>query len=148
VGAGGASLMIFPVTSTAMASLDANLAGLASGLLNVGRQLGGAIGLAVLVTIADTVTRHSHADLAVATVDGYRAALLVGAGVSLVTTLLALPCRSQWHRPPWSTRCKRLQTFGRWTGRASLSEPVQYESDDQKEHAHIRVVEPDFSFVG
>lgn len=89
IGAGGASLMIFPVTSTATAGLEVRLAGLASGLLNVGRQLGGAVGLAVLVTIADTVTRQGHDGLAAATVDGYRVALLVSAGVSLVSTVLA-----------------------------------------------------------
>lgn len=90
VGAGW-SLMVLPVTVAATGGLEARFAGLASGLTNMGRQIGGAIGLAILVTIAASATRRSHLTaLAAATVHGYRTALLVCAAVSLASALLAL----------------------------------------------------------
>ncbi|PVE09919.1 hypothetical protein [Streptomyces scopuliridis] len=57
----------------------------------MGRQIGGAVGLAVLVTIAATTTGHSHLTTpAAATVHGYRIALLVCAAVVLAGALSAL----------------------------------------------------------
>ena len=43
---------------TAISGIQANQTGLASALLNVGRQLGGSLGIAVMGTIATTVTRN------------------------------------------------------------------------------------------
>jgi MFS family permease len=85
----GIGLMLLPLAASAMAGIETRYAGLASGLFNTARQLGGAIGLAVLVTIAATVTRHSHlASPAAATVHGYRIALLISAAVSLASVLI------------------------------------------------------------
>jgi EmrB/QacA subfamily drug resistance transporter len=87
----GMGLMMLPASEAATAGLDHRDAGLASGLFNASRQIGGAIGLAVLVTIADTTARHSHlAGLAAGTVHGYRTALLVAAAISLAATLTGL----------------------------------------------------------
>ena len=87
----GIGLMLLPLATSATAGLEPRYAGLASGLFNMARQLGGAIGLAVLVTIAAAATRHSHlASPAAATVHGYRIALLAGAAVSLASVLIAL----------------------------------------------------------
>jgi EmrB/QacA subfamily drug resistance transporter len=87
----GIGLMLLPLVAAATAGVEPRYAGLASGLFNTARQLGGAIGLAVLVTIASTATRHSHlASPAAATVHGYRIALLVGTAVSLASVLIAL----------------------------------------------------------
>jgi EmrB/QacA subfamily drug resistance transporter len=87
----GIGLMLLPLVAAATAGVEPRYAGLASGLFNTARQLGGAIGLAVLVTIAATATRHSHlASPAAATVHGYRIALLVGTAVSLASVLIAL----------------------------------------------------------
>ncbi len=88
--AAGIGLMLLPLAASATAGIDTRYAGLASGLFNTARQLGGAIGLAVLVTIATTATRHSHlASPAAATVHGYHIALLISAAVSLASVLIA-----------------------------------------------------------
>lgn len=95
----GLSLMLLPVTLSGTAGVDPKDAGAAAGLLNTSRQLGGAIGLAVLVTVASTATTHDahHATYLAALVHGYHVAFLAAAGVMLAVALaaLALP-----RRPP------------------------------------------------
>lgn len=91
----GFGLMMLPVSEAATAGIGPREAGLASGLFNVSRQIGGSIGLAVLVTVAGTTARHAHlANPAAATVHGYRVALLVCAGVTLAAAGLSL-CLSE-----------------------------------------------------
>jgi hypothetical protein len=46
---------------TAISGVQSNESGLASALLNVGRQLGGSLGIAIMGTIATTVTRNQLA---------------------------------------------------------------------------------------
>lgn len=87
VGA-GTSLTMMPAIVAATSGVDPRDAGIASGLLNMCRQLGAALGLAALVTIAATVTDRSGGDAAI--VDGYRVAFDVLAVVSLITAALAL----------------------------------------------------------
>jgi EmrB/QacA subfamily drug resistance transporter len=88
--AAGIGLMLLPLAASATAGIDTRYSGLASGLFNTARQLGGAIGLAVLVTIATTATRHSDlTSPTAATVHGYHIALLISAAVSLASVLIA-----------------------------------------------------------
>ena len=106
----GIGLMLLPLVASATAGLEPRYAGLASGLFNTARQLGGAVGLAVLVTIAATATRHSHlASPAAATVHGYRIALLAAAAVSLAAVLIALllPARAEAAPPAGTARPAR-----------------------------------------
>lgn len=74
VGA-GTSVMMMPLIVAATTGVAPRNAGVASGLMNMCRQLGAALGLAALVTAAATVTRHSHASSpassAAPTVQGY-----------------------------------------------------------------------------
>jgi EmrB/QacA subfamily drug resistance transporter len=89
VGA-GTSVMMMPAIVAATTGVAPRDAGVASGLINMCRQLGAALGLAALVTVASTVTHNSRASGSAAVVDGYRIAFFVIAAVSVVTAPLAL----------------------------------------------------------
>jgi EmrB/QacA subfamily drug resistance transporter len=89
VGA-GTSVTMMPAVVAATAGVAPRDAGVASGLINMCRQLGAALGLAALVTVAATVTHHSTATGSAAVVDGYRVAFYGLAAMSTVTALLAL----------------------------------------------------------
>jgi EmrB/QacA subfamily drug resistance transporter len=78
----GMGLTFVPVTLIATSGIDAGDAGLASGLLNTSQQIGGALGLAILSTLATSKTTsslESGADNAQALVDGFHIAYLAGA---------------------------------------------------------------------
>ena len=65
-------------------------AGLASGLLNAARQCGGSIGLAVLVTVASTVTAHHAAPTSLTAITaGYDRGFLI-AGILIALAALAV----------------------------------------------------------
>jgi EmrB/QacA subfamily drug resistance transporter len=89
VGA-GTSVMMMPAIVAATTGIDPRNAGVASGLINMCRQLGAAIGLAALVTVAAGVTSHSDAGGVASVVDGYRIAFDIMAAVGLVGAALAL----------------------------------------------------------
>jgi hypothetical protein len=71
--------------------------GVASGVVSTGQQVGSAVGLAVLVAVANSSTvGHSGADLLAATSTGLRNAVLVAVAGMLLTLLVAVNFR----RPP------------------------------------------------
>jgi sugar phosphate permease len=83
-----------PLTTTAVAGVAHREAGLASGLVNVSRLFGGALGLALLVAIADAHRsgRLAHgASVAAATSDGFARAFIVASGFAVAGVLLVLP---------------------------------------------------------
>ena len=64
--------------------------GIASGLIGTAQQVGMAVGLAILVNIAGSVTRVSLPQGAVAVIAGYHQAFAIAAGISFVATIVAL----------------------------------------------------------
>jgi len=92
LGLGGG--LSFPsLTIIAMSDVRPADAGLASGILNTTGQVGGALGLAVLATLAGSRTLtlvHQGAGSAAALAGGYHLAWLVGAGTVVITLALAM----------------------------------------------------------
>jgi EmrB/QacA subfamily drug resistance transporter len=90
----GLGLSFVPVTIAAVTGTRPHEAGLASGLVNTAQQIGGALGLAILATVANSRTKGLlHAgqhDVAIALTKGFERAFLVGAGFALVGALLTV----------------------------------------------------------
>jgi hypothetical protein len=84
-------LTLVPATIVAMQGVPRNESGLASGLLNTSRLIGGALGLAVLSTIATGQARGglSAAGSAAAITHGYDVALGIGATFCLAGAAVA-----------------------------------------------------------
>ncbi|HET8583614.1 MAG TPA: MFS transporter [Jatrophihabitans sp.] len=61
----GNGLAFVPLTTTALDGVDPKDAGAASGLVNVMQQVGGSVGLAVLVTVFGSASRSAQANLPV-----------------------------------------------------------------------------------
>jgi EmrB/QacA subfamily drug resistance transporter len=90
----GLGLSFVPVTIAAVSGTRPHEAGLASGLVNTSQQVGGALGLAILATVANSRTKSilhggSH-DLAFALTRGFERAFLVGSGFAVVGAILTI----------------------------------------------------------
>ena len=98
----GMGLSFVPLTLAAVSGVQPNEAGLASALLNTTQQVGGALGLAILSTIAfdayksklTSVVAASHGvasrqAMNIATTHGYTTAFQVGAFIALAGLLVS-----------------------------------------------------------
>ena len=89
----GLGLSFVPVTIAAVTNVKPDEAGLASGLINTSQQIGGALGLAILATVAtsttDDVFASGERNPAVALTEGFQDAFLVGAGMAILAAVLA-----------------------------------------------------------
>jgi MFS family permease len=88
----GAGLMFPAVMTLAMAGVEPRQAGLASGLANTTQQVGGALGLAVLATLASSRSNHlaQHGEsVARSLTGGYHLAFAVGGALVVVAALVA-----------------------------------------------------------
>jgi EmrB/QacA subfamily drug resistance transporter len=100
----GASIVVMPCVALATSDIDPAQAGLASGLVNTARQVGGAIGLAVLASIANTAATHSGAnDTASKTAHGYSIAFVASAAIAVLIALSTLAARTPKTQPPATT---------------------------------------------
>jgi EmrB/QacA subfamily drug resistance transporter len=93
----GLGLAMVPDTIAAMTGVRPEESGLASGLINTSQQIGGAIGLAVLATVAnsrtDDVLAGSGGDpgaLSNALTEGFQSAFLGGAAIAAVGLVLTM----------------------------------------------------------
>ena len=89
----GIGFSFVPISIAALAGVAPSEAGLASGLINTSQQIGGALGIAALSTIATSRTEDSVASgavLPVALVDGFSSAFLVGAIFAALGLVAAL----------------------------------------------------------
>ncbi len=88
----GAGWSLVPATIVAVKGVPAEQNGLASGVVNTSRLVGGTFGIAVLSTLATSHTNHllagGHGELD-ALADGYKLAFLIGAGVCALGILAA-----------------------------------------------------------
>lgn len=92
---GGLGLMIMTATHAVLAGIPHAESGLAAGLQNTARQLGGAVGIAALVTLAHTVSASQGGDSlqAVGQLAGYHAAFVATAAISAVSAVASLLLR-------------------------------------------------------
>jgi EmrB/QacA subfamily drug resistance transporter len=87
----GMGFSLVPATIVAMSGVPGSQSGLASGVLNTSRLMGGALGLAILSTIAAGRTRaETGLGAARALSDGFDRAFVVGAGFALVAVVVAV----------------------------------------------------------
>ncbi|HEY1688683.1 MAG TPA: MFS transporter [Solirubrobacteraceae bacterium] len=91
LAASGIGMSIVPSTIAATQGAKPGQAGLASGLVNTSRQVGGGLGLAILGTLATQQTSHliglGHS-VPTSLADGFRLAFLIGAGCVAAAAIL------------------------------------------------------------
>jgi EmrB/QacA subfamily drug resistance transporter len=110
----GLGLAFVSVTIAAVTGTEPHEAGLASGLINTAQQVGGALGLAILATVANSRTQslfHSGThSTAVALTKGFDRAFLVGAGFAIAGAILAAVLISSRDSREHSEAARREQT--------------------------------------
>jgi EmrB/QacA subfamily drug resistance transporter len=91
--AAGIGMSIVPSTIAATQGAKQGQAGLASGLVNTSRQVGGGLGIAVLITLATSRSSHligaGHGELQALT-DGFRLGYFIAAGLCAAAALITL----------------------------------------------------------
>ena len=89
----GLPLAFVSLTIAALAGTKPDEAGLASGLINTSQQIGGAVGIAILSTIATSTTSDAVASgtpVPSALTEGFQHAFWAGAAIAFVGVLVSL----------------------------------------------------------
>jgi EmrB/QacA subfamily drug resistance transporter len=89
----GLGLAFVSMMVAGVSGVENHEAGLASGLINTSQQLGGALGLAILATVANSRIDDlaaSGSPQNVALTEGFQSAFMVGAGLAIAGAILAL----------------------------------------------------------
>jgi EmrB/QacA subfamily drug resistance transporter len=96
IAAVGLGFAFVPMTIAAVSGVEPHETGLASGLINTSQQVGGALGLAILASIANSRTDSLMADaggaaaaLPNALTEGFQLAFIVGAGFAVLGAILS-----------------------------------------------------------
>jgi EmrB/QacA subfamily drug resistance transporter len=84
----GNGIAFVPLTSAALQDVAAEDSGAASGLMSVAQQVGGSLGLAILVTVFGTASRGVHSPAGTSVVDAAKQAFAVGATHAFVTATI------------------------------------------------------------
>jgi MFS family permease len=89
----GAGLSFVSITTAALAQVDEDAAGLASGLLSTSAQIAGALALAILAAVVNErsseLVASGSAPLA-AEVGGFQLAFMITAGIAQIASLVAM----------------------------------------------------------
>lgn len=102
----GLGLAFVPLTALGVTGVDPRHAGVAGGLINTTRQVGGALGLAVLTSLASMAVAGNEAGPA-ALAQGYRRALI---GAALISLLAAIGAGAHTLRDPGRTSRPTMST--------------------------------------
>ncbi|HEX6458591.1 MAG TPA: MFS transporter [Thermoleophilaceae bacterium] len=101
----GIGITFVSVTVAGMTGVRGHEVGLASGLINTSRQIGGSLGLAILATLATTRTASllGHTSVHSALTSGFQRAFVIGgvfAAVGALASALLIPMRRPPRREP------------------------------------------------
>jgi EmrB/QacA subfamily drug resistance transporter len=111
--AAGIGMSIVPSTIAATQGAKQGQQGLASGLVNTSRQVGGGLGIAVLITLATTLTSHrigQGASVPQALTEGFRLGYYIGAGLTAAAALATFILLPRVGETPTVTRRIQIAT--------------------------------------
>jgi MFS family permease len=121
----GMGMVFMPLTMIGVSEVEPEETGAASGLLNATQQMGGSLGLAIMVTVYGAATSGATGSKSTVLTTGASAGFLVAAGFTLIAFLIAasvvrpapsaaVSLASRWatrRRLPWpGTRSRQSQS--------------------------------------